>query len=158
MSQLSIVNLADQYRELGEVGKTMRVQWQENESIAFVAKGRLYRNEFHINPGDEMIYMVKGEMRMYYRTVDGKEEIAAIPEGSVIRIPAGTPHSPRRAPETFTFVSERKRHEGEVDRFHWYCEKCDGFLHEEVFVVHDYRDDPVSKAYRRFFDNEEFRT
>ncbi len=86
---------------------------------------------------------------MHSRTPEGAEEVAVIPEGSIIRIPGGTPHSPRRAPDTFTFVLERKRREGEIDRFHWYCEKCDGFLHEEAFVVQDYR---------RFFDNEEFRT
>ena len=102
--------------------------------------------------------MIKGEMRLHYRTPSGREEVAAIPEGSVIRIPAGIPHSPRRAPDTFTFVLERKRHEGEIDRFHWFCQKCDALLHEETFIVQDYRDDPVSKAYQRFFENEEFRT
>jgi 3-hydroxyanthranilate 3,4-dioxygenase len=158
MSQISIVSLADQYRQLTEMGKSMCVQWQEAESIAFVARGREHRNEFHINPADEVIYLIRGEAHMHYRTPNGVEEVAVIPEGSVIRIPAGTPHSPRRAPDSFTFVLERKRREGEIDRFHWYCENCGGFLHEETFVVQDYRDDPVSKAYRRFFDNEDFRT
>ena len=51
-----------------------------------------------------------------------------------------------------------KRREGEIDRFQWYCRKCDTLLHEEIFIVRDYAEDPVSKAYRRFFDNEEFRT
>jgi 3-hydroxyanthranilate 3,4-dioxygenase len=31
-------------------------------------------------------------------------------------------------------------------------------LHEETFVVSDYRADPVSKAYKRFFENEDART
>jgi 3-hydroxyanthranilate 3,4-dioxygenase len=31
-------------------------------------------------------------------------------------------------------------------------------LHEESFVVSDYAEDPVSKAYKKFFDSEEFRT
>ena len=55
-------------------------------------------------------------------------------------------------------VSERKRRDGEADRFQWFCRKCDALLHEERFVVSDYRADPVSKAYKRFFDSEEFRT
>jgi 3-hydroxyanthranilate 3,4-dioxygenase len=158
MSLISIVNLADQYRQLTESGKAVGVQWQESESVAFVARGREYRSEFHTNPSDEVIYMIKGEMRLHYRTPSGREEIAAIPEGSVIRIPASVPHSPRRAPDTFTFVLVRQRHEGEIDRFHWFCQKCDTLLHEETFIVQDYRDDPVSKAYQRFFENEEFRT
>ena len=135
MSQMPIVNLPDQSRQLAQSGKRVSVLWQEPESLAFVARGREHRNEFHINPGDEVIYMVKGEVRMHSRTPEGAEEVAVIPEGSIIRIPAGTPHSPRRAPDTFTFVLERKRHEGEIDRFHWYCEKCNGYLHEEAFVV-----------------------
>jgi 3-hydroxyanthranilate 3,4-dioxygenase len=53
---------------------------------------------------------------------------------------------------------ERQRREGEVDKFHWYCSSCDKFLHEETFVVDDYTNDPVSKAYQNFFDSDEFRT
>lgn len=158
MSPLSIVNLADQYQELTASGKSVRVQWQESDSVAFVARGREYRSEFHTNPSDEVIYMIKGEMRLHYRTPSGREEVASVPEGSVVRIPAGTPHSPRRAPDTFTFVTERKRHEGEIDRFRWFCPNCDTLLHEETFMVGDYRDDPVSKAYRNFFESEDLRT
>ena len=158
MSLITIVNLADQHRELMESGKTVGVQWQESESVAFVARGREYRSEFHTNPSDEVIYMIKGEMRLHHRTESGQEEVAKIPEGSVIRIPAGVPHSPRRGPDSFTFVLERKRREGEIDRFHWFCQNCDALLHEESFIVDDYRDDPVSAAYQRFFENENFRT
>ena len=53
---------------------------------------------------------------------------------------------------------ERKRREGEIDRFQWFCPSCDEFLHEETFVVDDYAVDPVSKAYQNFSDSEEFRT
>ncbi len=158
MAKPMIVDVAAQYRQLTEQDKTVSVQWQDAETIAFVARGRAYRSEFHINPCDEIIHLVRGEMRLHYRTPEGREEVAVVGEGSVVRIPAGVPHSPRRAPDTCTFVLERKRHAGEIDRFHWYCPHCDALLHEETFVVADYRDDPVSQAYRRFFENEEFRT
>ncbi len=158
MNPMPIVNLLDQGRQLTESGKRVSVLWQEPESLVFVARGREYRSEFHINPGDEMMYMVKGEMKLHYRTPEGKEEIAVVPEGSVIYTPAGIPHSPRFPPDAYLLVQERKRREGEVDRFQWYCPGCDALLHEESCVVSDYRDDPVSKAYQRFFDSEEFRT
>ncbi len=158
MSQMPIAKLADQARLLAESGKQVSVLWQEPESLAFVARGREYRSEFHINPSDEVMYQIKGEMRLHYRTPEGREEVAIIPEGSVIYTPAGTPHSPRFPPDAFALILERKRHEGEIDRFHWFCRKCDAFLHEETFIVRDYREDPVSKAYRRFFENEGFRT
>ncbi len=102
--------------------------------------------------------MIKGEMRLHYRTMEGKEEVAVICEGSIIYTPAGTPHSPRFPSDAFALIAERKRRDGEIDRFHWYCAKCDGFLHEEKFVVRDYAEDPVSKAYQCFFGSEEFRT
>ena len=46
----------------------------------FVARGREYRSEFHVNPSDEVMLMVKGDMRLHYRTPDGKEDVALVPE------------------------------------------------------------------------------
>ena len=158
MVEMPIVNLAERGRELAASGERVSVLWQEPESLVFVARGREYRSEFHINPSDEVMLMIKGEMRLHYRTPDGKEDVAIVPEGSTIYTPAGIPHSPRIPPDAFLMVSERKRRDGEVDRFQWFCRKCDALLHEERFVVSDYRADPVSKAYKHFFDSEEFRT
>ncbi len=158
MSSMPIVSLLDQARQLAESGKRVSVLWQHTDTLVFVARGREYRSEFHINPSDETMYMIRGEMRLHYRTAEGKEEIAVIPEGSVIYTPAGTPHSPRFPPDAFALISERKRRDGEVDRFHWYCPKCDALLHEETFNVRDYAEDPVSKAYQHFFGSEDFRT
>ena len=158
MLTMPIVSLLEQARRLAENGNRVSVLWQYADSLVFVARGREYRSEFHINPSDETMYMIKGEMRLHYRTPQGKEEVAVIPEGSLIYTPAGTPHSPRFPPEAFALISERKRRDGEIDRFQWYCQKCDNLLHEETFIVRDYAEDPVSKAYRRFFDSETFRT
>ena len=80
------------------LGKRVNVLWQHTDLLVFMARGREYRSEFHINPSDEMMYPVKGDLKLHYRTEDGKEEIAEVPEGSVIYTPAGTPHSPRFAP------------------------------------------------------------
>ncbi len=158
MYQMPIVNLMGEGDKLTESGRRVSVLWQEPESLVFVARGRDYRSEFHINPTDEMMYMIKGEMRLHYRTPEGKEEVAILKEGEVIYTPAGIPHSPRFPSDAYLLVQERKRKEGEVDRFHWYCPECDAFLHEETFTVSDYSVDPVGKAYKRFFDSEEHRT
>ena len=158
MLSMPIVDLLERGRKLAETGMRVSVLWQSPDSLCFVARGREYRSEFHINPGDETMYMIKGEMRLHSRTAEGKEQIDLIPQGSIIYTPAGTPHSPRFPPDAFALISERKRRAGEVDRFHWYCPKCDALLHEETFVVRDYADDPVSNAYKRFFDSEDYRT
>ena len=158
MVQMPIVDLLAVASVLVQTGKRVSVLWQHADTLVFLARGREYRSEFHINPSDETMQMIKGEMRLHYRTADGKEAVAVIPEASIIYTPAGTPHSPRFSPDAFALISERKRCAGEIDRFHWYCEKCDTLLHEESFVVEDYALDPVSKAYKKFFDSKEFRT
>lgn len=144
--------------ELARTGKQVHVLWQEPETLAFVARGRAYRSEFHINPADEVMYMLRGEMRLHYRTSEGKEEVTVLTEGSIIYTPGGIPHSPRFPPDAFALIIERKRTGGEVDAFQWYCPACDELLHEERFVVADYALDPVSKAYATFFDSEAHRT
>ena len=158
MRPMPIASLPEIARGLAESGQRVSVLWQEPESLAFVARGREYRSEFHINPADEVMYMIKGEMRLHYRTPEGKEEVAVLKEGATIHTPAGVPHSPRFPPDAFLLVLERQRRQGEIDRFQWFCPQCDGLLHEERAVVNDYRADPVSKAYQRFFGSEELRT
>jgi 3-hydroxyanthranilate 3,4-dioxygenase len=158
MRPMPIASLPEIARGLAESGQRVSVLWQEPESLAFVARGREYRSEFHINPADEVMYMIKGEMRLHYRTPEGKEEVAVLKEGATIHTPAGVPHSPRFPPDAFLLVIERQRRPGEVDRFQWFCPKCDALLHEERAVVENYRADPVSKAYQRFFGSEELRT
>lgn len=158
MFSMPIVDLLAEGRKLAASGKRVNVLWQHDDTLAFVARGREYRSEFHINPSDETMHMIKGAMRLHYRTPEGKEDVAVIAEGAMIYTPAGTPHSPRFPPDAFALIAERKRRPGEIDRFHWYCPKCDTLLHEEQFVVEDYTKDPVSKAYAKFFDSLDFRT
>ncbi len=155
---MPIVDLDRIAAELSASGRYVHVLWQQPETLAFVARGRPYRSEFHINPSDEVMYMLRGEMRLHSRTPSGAEEVSVIPQGSIIYTPGGIPHSPRFPPDAFALILERKRVAGEIDRFQWYCPACDVLLHEEPFTVADYALDPVSKAYARFFDSEAFRT
>ena len=158
MLPMPIADLNAISRQLAESGDRVHVLWQQPGSLAFIARGREYRSEFHIDPGDEVMYMIKGQMNLHYRTPEGKEDLTVLTEGSAVFTAAGVPHSPRFPPDAFLLVMERQRLEGEVDRFHWFCPTCDAFLHEEEFIVTDYRLDPVSKAYEKFFNSEESRT
>jgi 3-hydroxyanthranilate 3,4-dioxygenase len=158
MLPMPIADLAEISKHLADTGQRVSVLWQQPETLAFVARGREYRSEFHINPSDEVMYMVKGQMNLHFRTPDGKEDISVLKEGHMIYTASGIPHSPRFPPDAFLLVMERKRKPGEVDRFQWFCDKCDALLHEERFVVSDYSLDPVSKAYAAFFDSEAART
>ena len=124
MFSMPIVDLLEEGRKLADTGRRVSVLWQHLDTLVFLARGREYRSEFHINPSDETMQMIKGEMRLHYRTPEGKEEIAVLAEGAIIYTPAGTPHSPRFPPDAFALISERKRRDGEIDRFHWYCQSA----------------------------------
>ena len=101
MFSMPIVRLLDEGRKLTETGRRVSVLWQHADTLVFLARGREYRSEFHINPSDETMHMIKGEMRLHYRTPEGKEEVAVISEGAIIYTPAGTPHSPRFPEDAF---------------------------------------------------------
>ena len=158
MLPMPIADLQQISDQLAKSGERVHVLWQQPGSVAFIARGREYRSEFHIDPSDEMMYMIRGEMNLHFRSPEGKEDIDVLKEGSIVFTAGGIPHSPRFPPDAFLLVMERKRLKGEIDRFHWFCPNCDAFLHEETFIVEDYRLDPVSLAYKNFFESEEFRT
>jgi len=158
MDELKAVNLDQVMTSIKGSGRPNTVLWQAPDSIAFVARGREFRSEFHSDPSDEVMYMIRGDMHLHYRTPDGAEKVAVIREGEIVHCPAGTPHSPRFSPDAFVLVLERKRRGGEDDRFTWFCEKCGTQLHQSVKHVADYREDPVSRAYEEFYGSEANRT
>ncbi len=158
MLPMPIADLGAIAGTLAETGRRVHVLWQRPETLAFVARGREYRSEFHINPSDEVMYMIRGEMNLHYRTPDGREDVSVLGAGQAIYTASGVPHSPRFPPDAFLLVMERQRRPGEIDRFQWFCPSCDAFLHEVEFVVEDYALDPVSKAYARFFGSEAARS
>jgi 3-hydroxyanthranilate 3,4-dioxygenase len=157
-SALTTVHLAGLMDALRGGPKPVRVLWQEADSLAFVARGRPNRSEFHIDPSDEVMYVIKGEMDLHIRTPEGKREIKHVCEGEIVHCPAGTPHSPRLPADALLLVLERKRRAGEVDRFQWFCEQCDNPLYEATRTVGDYDEDPVSSVYREFYGTDANRT
>ena len=145
-------------RHLLETGKRTYQLWLTDETFGFIARGREYRSEYHINPSYEIQYSLKGHQDLMYRTPEGEIKTAHMPEGTCLFQPPLVPHSPRFAPDAFQFVIERARKPDEMDYFHWYCPSCDSFLHEEEYHVGHYANDPVGQAYANFYNNEVFRT
>ena len=116
MLPMPIADLDAVCNELAESGERVKVLWQKPDTLAFVARGREYRSEFHIDPADEVMYMIRGEMNLHFRTPEGAEDISVLKEGEMVYTAAGVPHSPRFPPDAFLLVMERKRRDGEVDR------------------------------------------
>src|SRR5215510_8071632 len=82
--RMPLVDLSTVARELGRSGRQVEVLWQEPDSLAFVARGRDYRSEFHVNPSDELMYQISGTMHLHYRTPTGEEEVAVLEQGNLI--------------------------------------------------------------------------
>jgi 3-hydroxyanthranilate 3,4-dioxygenase len=112
-----------------------KVIWPQSEFIAFV-NGANARNDFHINPTDEIFFQVKGHARVDLM-VDGQRVTNPMHEGQVLLVPAGVPHAPRRPADTWAFIFERPRRPDELDRFAWFCETCDNQLHEIELHISD---------------------
>jgi 3-hydroxyanthranilate 3,4-dioxygenase len=104
--------------------------WQDSDFIVVVHRGPNRGKQFHINEGDEIFYQLDGEMQFHYINASGKRELMTLKQGEMFLLPANIPHSPRRTVGSWTLVIERKRRPDEVDRWVWFCEKCDNKLYE----------------------------
>lgn len=154
---MKAVNLGEVMQTIKGSGRPNTVLWQTPDSIAFVARGREFRSEFHSDPSDEVMYMIKGDMNLHYLRADGKEDIAQVKEGEIIYCPAGVPHSPRLPSDAILLVLERKRRADEVDRFLFRCERCGSDLFEVRKEVRDYNDNVLRDAYEEFYDKAEMK-
>jgi len=107
----------------------------ESEFIYQIVRGPNARNDFHIDPGDEIFYQLEGDITVRCIDADGKPLDIRVREGEVMLCRAGTPHCPIRPPDTWGLVIERKRRPDELDRLAWFCDGCGGKLHEATFSV-----------------------
>jgi 3-hydroxyanthranilate 3,4-dioxygenase len=158
MSGVNLAHLPEIIQSIGGSSGPVRVLWPEQDMLVFVARGREHRSEFHIDPSDEIMHMLKGQMDLHYLTPAGEHKIAVMHEGDILHCPAGTPHSPRFSPDAYLLVIERHRRPGELDRFLWFCERCEATLFEATRQVADYRQDPVSSVYQEFYSSAAHRT
>jgi 3-hydroxyanthranilate 3,4-dioxygenase len=129
----------------------------ESEFIFQIVRGPNARNDFHIDPGDEIFYQLRGDITVEFIDGDGKRRAAPVREGEVFLCPAGTPHCPVRPPDTWGLVIERKRRADELDRLAWFCDRCQEKLHEVAFSLENI-ETQLGEAIDRFNGDERLRT
>ena len=113
-----------------------KVVYEDTELIIMVVGGPNTRKDYHIDEGEEFFYQLEGGMVLRIMK-DGKPEDIKINEGEIFLLPPKVPHSPQRFKNTVGLVVERKRREGELDAFQWYCDECSELLYEEYFQLTD---------------------
>ena len=105
-----------------------KVIWEDSQFTAMIIRGPNARRDFHIDPSDEIFYMLKGNMDLEYVDAAGKRQHAVIREGDLLLTPGNVPHSPHRPADTWGLVIERKRGPEDQESVVWYCERCDAEL------------------------------
>ena len=113
-----------------------KVIWEDSQFTAMIVRGPNARRDLHVDPSDEIFYMLRGDMTLEYME-DGARREQVIREGELLLVPARVPHAPHRPADTWGLVVEVKRRPAEQESLLWFCERCDARLHEVTMHVAD---------------------
>ena len=134
-----------------------KVLWEDSQFTAMVIRGPNRRRDFHDDPSDEIFYMLRGDMTLEYTDKGGRRQTVIIREGEMLLVPAHTPHSPHRSPDTWGLVIEIKRGAADEESLLWYCERCNAELHRLTLSAMDIERD-LRAAIEAFDASVELRT
>lgn len=104
-----------------------------DDVIVFVSGGPNTRNDFHVNPTEELFYQLKGDIAIRVRPLDGSPpRDVLVREGELFLLPRWVPHRPQRPAGTVGLIVEFPRPAGPrgMDALRWYCPGCDGLVYE----------------------------
>lgn len=106
---------------------------EADDMIMFVSGGPNTRNDYHVNPTEELFYQLKGDIAVRVRPLDGsKPKDVVVKQGELFLLPRWVPHRPQRPAGTLGLIIEFPRPEGQLDGLRWYCvnPKCDKLVYE----------------------------
>ena len=122
----------------------------------FFVGGPNQRKDFHLEEGEELFYMRKGDMSLPIMT-NGQFRTVHIKEGDVFLLPGRIPHSPQREKDTVGLVIERERLLTETDGLRYYVGDTTDTLFERWFYCDDLGSQ-LKPVIEEFFASEEFKT
>ena len=114
---------------------------ESKDMVLFVSGGPNTRNDYHVNPTEELFYQLKGDIAVRVRPLDGREpHDVVVREGELFLLARWVPHRPQRPAGTVGLIVEFPRGvdaEGrpQEDALRWYCPKCDTLVHEAKWVL-----------------------
>ena len=113
-----------------------KVVWEDEQLFVMLVGSPNVRKDFHVNTGNEFFYQLEGQL-LLHTLVEGKRQIITVNAGEIYLLPPKVPHCPVRPAGGVGMVIEHQRQRGQLDGFQWYCEQCNGLLHEEWLEVTD---------------------
>ncbi len=156
MPPINFKRWIDEHRYLLKPPVGNKVVYEDTEFIIMVVGGPNTRKDYHIDEGEEFFYQIEGDITL--KVMDNaKPKDINIREGEIFLLPPKVPHSPQRSANTVGLVIERRRREGELDGFQWYCDKCNTKLYEEFFQLTDIVAQ-LPPVFDRFWSSEKNRT
>ena len=131
--------------------------WKNTDLIVTIVGGPNARTDFHDDPFEEYFWQFKGNA--FLNIMDrGQRDRIELKEGTMYLMPPHLRHSPQRPePESRCLVIERTRPEGVVDRFEWYCLRCDGLVHRVEVQLKSIVDD-LPPLFEAFYASDTLRT
>jgi 3-hydroxyanthranilate 3,4-dioxygenase len=111
------------------------------DAIMFVSGGPNTRNDFHVNPTEELFFQLKGDIAVRVRPLDGSApHDVVVKEGEMFLLPRWVPHRPQRPAGTLGLIIEFPRGvdaqgNPQKDGLRWYCPECDELVHEARWVL-----------------------
>ncbi len=114
---------------------------QARDVIVFVSGGPNTRNDYHVNPTEELFYQLKGDIAVRVRPLDGsRPRDVVVRQGEMFLLPRLVPHRPQRPRGTVGLIVEFPRGTDRggrpnKDALRWYCPSCDTLVHEARWVL-----------------------
>ncbi|HYE03624.1 MAG TPA: 3-hydroxyanthranilate 3,4-dioxygenase [Phycisphaerales bacterium] len=111
------------------------------DAIVFVSGGPNTRNDFHVNPTEELFFQLTGDIAVRVRPLDGSPpHDVVVREGEMYLLPRWLPHRPQRPAGTVGLVIEfprglDARGRPQEDALRWYCAGCDTLVYEARWVL-----------------------
>jgi len=107
---------------------------EANDVIVFVSVGPNTRNDYHVNPTEELFYQLKGDIAVRVRPLDGTPpHDVVIREGEMWLCPRNVPHRPQRPENTIGLIVEFPRPADSKEFLRWYCPDDVHLVHEAEF-------------------------
>lgn len=130
---------------------------EAGDFIVMVVGGPNARKDYHYNESEELFYQLEGDICVRVQE-NGTAKDIYIKEGEMFLLPAKTPHSPMRGPNTVGLVIERVRKGTDLtDGLHWYCEKCNHPLKKYDFKLENIEKDFIPR-FKEFYTSLDMRT
>jgi 3-hydroxyanthranilate 3,4-dioxygenase len=111
------------------------------DMVLFVSGGPNTRNDYHVNPTEELFLQIKGDIAVRIRPLDGsKPHDVVVKQGELFLLDRWVPHRPQRPKGTVGLIVEFPRGldadgRPQQDALRWYCPTCDTLVHEARWLL-----------------------